>query len=212
MKHARHLRQPGEFARNLLVLGVETHPREVSDIGAAMSASLVLLGERLGLYKTLARGGPMTPADLARRTGTSAVARERAMDAGLSDNIRFEVGQAQDYPGTYDFVTTFDCLHDMSDPLGAVRHTRQTLAPDGSWMIVEPMAADDVAHNLNPIGRVFYAASTMFCVPSSLHGHGPALGAQAGEKKIREVVTHGGFSQVHRAAQTPFNLMLEARP
>lgn len=341
----------------------EAIEKMVADIGAAMSASLVLIGDRLGLYKALAKGGPMNPADLARQTGTSeryirewlnnqaaggyvtfdaethlyamspvqaclladessayfmpgafdiiaatvrdstrirdcfktgegmawgehdkalffgterffganyagnlvaswipslhgveaqlkkgievadvgcghgastifmakaypkshfvgydshepsiTIARERAKAAGLSDNIRFEVGRAEEYPGTYDFVTSLDCLHDMADPLGAVKHTKQMLKPDGTWMIVEPMAADDVAHNLNPIGRVFYAASTMFCVPSSLEGHGPALGAQAGEKKIREIVTQGGFSKVQRTAQTPFNLVIEARP
>jgi 2-polyprenyl-3-methyl-5-hydroxy-6-metoxy-1,4-benzoquinol methylase len=335
----------------------------VADIGAAMSASLVLIGDRLGLYKALAEGGPMNPADLARRTGTSEryvrewlnnqaaggyvtfdgtthtyfmtaeqaylladessayfmpgafeiiaatvrdstrirdcfrtgegmawgahdkalffgterffganyaanlvtswipslhgmeaklktgidvadvgcghgvstilmakaypksrfvgydnhepsirVANQKAEVAGLSDNVRFEVGRAQDFPGTYDFVTTFDCLHDMADPIGAAKHTRERLNQGGAWMVVEPMAGDDVAQNLNPIGRVFYAASTMFCVPSSLEGQGPALGAQAGEKKIREVISQGGFSEIHRTAHTPFNLILEARP
>lgn len=139
------------------------------------------------------------------------VARTRAKAAGVEDRVRFEVGKAEEFPGTYDFVTSFDCLHDMADPLGAARHTRQTLRPGGTWMIVEPNAGDDVADNLNPVGRVYYAASTMICVPCSLAGRGPALGAQAGERKLREVLTQGGFTQVRRAAETPFNMVLEAR-
>jgi 2-polyprenyl-3-methyl-5-hydroxy-6-metoxy-1,4-benzoquinol methylase len=140
------------------------------------------------------------------------VARQRARAAGVEDRVAFQVGSAQDYPGTYNFVTSFDCLHDMADPLGAAKHTLQTLRPDGTWMIVEPNANDDVAGNLNPVGRVFYAASTMICVPCSLAGNGPALGAQAGEAKIREVVTEGGFTHFRRATETPFNMVLEARP
>ncbi len=139
------------------------------------------------------------------------IARERAQAAGVADRVRFEVGKADEFPGTYDFVTSFDCLHDMADPLGAVRHTKKALSDGGTWMIVEPQAGDDLADNLNPVGRVYYAASTMVCVPCSLAGNGPALGAQAGEKKIREVVTQGGFKQVRRAAETPFNMVLEAR-
>jgi 2-polyprenyl-3-methyl-5-hydroxy-6-metoxy-1,4-benzoquinol methylase len=140
------------------------------------------------------------------------VARMKAKSAGVESRARFEVAKAEEYPGTYDFVTSFDCLHDMSDPLGAARHTRETLRDDGTWMIVEPRAGDNVAENLNPVGRVYYAASTMVCVPCSLAGKGPALGAQAGESKIRDVVTRGGFQSFRRAAETPFNMVLEARP
>lgn len=140
-------------------------------------------------------------------------ARKRAEAAGLADRVRFEVARSTDYPGTgYDLVTHFDCLHDMGDPVGAARHVRETLAPDGTWMIIEPFAGDKVEDNLNPIGRVFYAASTMICVPASLAHHGPALGAQAGEARLRKVVTEGGFTRFRRATQTPFNLVLEARP
>ena len=139
------------------------------------------------------------------------VARDRAKAAGVEDRVKFKVAKAQDFHGTYDLVTSFDCLHDMADPLGAARHTRESLRPDGTWMIVEPRAGDDVSENLNAVGRVYYAASTMVCVPCSLAGEGPALGAQAGEKKIREVVEKGGFHRFRRAAETPFNMVLEAR-
>src|SRR5262249_1328420 len=110
------------------------------------------------------------------------VARQRAQKAGLSGPLRFEVASSTDYPGKeYALVANFDCLHDMGDPLGAARHVRETLATDGTWMIVEPFAGDRVEDNLNPVGRLFYGASTMVCVPASLAHHGPALGAQAGE-------------------------------
>lgn len=139
-------------------------------------------------------------------------ARQRAKAAGTK-NITFKVAKSTDYPGKgYDFVAHFDCLHDMGDPIGAARHVRETLAKDGTWMIIEPFANDKVEDNLNPIGRVFYAASTMICVPASLAYKGPALGAQAGEARLREVVTKGGFTRFRRATQTPFNLVLEARP
>lgn len=139
------------------------------------------------------------------------IARERAKAAGVGDRVRFEVGKADEFPGSYDFVTSFDCLHDMADPLGAVKHTKKALKGAGTWMIVEPQAGDTLAENLNPVGRVYYAASTMICVPCSLAGNGPALGAQAGEKKLREVVSEGGFTHIRRAAETPFNMVLEAR-
>lgn len=139
-------------------------------------------------------------------------ARRRADGAGLANRVKFEVARSTDYPGTaYDLVAHFDCLHDMGDPIGAAQHVRQTLAPDGTWMIVEPFAGDRVEENLNPVGRVFYAASTMICVPASLSEHGPALGAQAGEARLREVVSAGGFTRFRRATQSPFNLVLEAR-
>jgi SAM-dependent methyltransferase len=141
-------------------------------------------------------------------------ARRHAKAHGAPDNVRFEVSPAKTYPGTgYDLVTFFDCLHDMGDPAGAARHVHQSLRPDGRWMIVEPFAHDSLEDNLNPVGRLYYAASTLVCVPASLDQEvGTALGAQAGEKRLREVVTSGGFSRFRRATETPFNLILEARP
>jgi 2-polyprenyl-3-methyl-5-hydroxy-6-metoxy-1,4-benzoquinol methylase len=141
-------------------------------------------------------------------------AKQRATDARVAERIRFEVASAKNYPGTdYDFVTFFDCLHDMGDPVGASAHVRSTLKKDGTWMIVEPFAGDKLEDNLNPIGRAFYGASTLLCTPASLSQEvGLALGAQAGEKRLREVVTSGGFSHFRRATQTPFNLIFEARP
>ncbi len=139
-------------------------------------------------------------------------ARRRAEEAGVADRVRFEVARSTDYPGEgFDFVAHFDCLHDMGDPVGAARHVHETLAPDGTWMIVEPYAGDRVEENLTPLGRAFYAASTMVCVPASLAHNGPALGAQAGEARLREIVHGAGFTRFRRATQTPFNLILEAR-
>ena len=127
--------------------------------------------------------------------------------------MTFEVAPAAAYPGGgYDLVTSFDCLHDMGDPVGAARHVLGTLAPDGVWMIVEPFAGDRVEDNLNPVGRLFYSASTLICTPASLSQEvGLALGAQAGEARLRSVVTEGGFTRFRRATETPFNLVLEAR-
>jgi hypothetical protein len=124
------------------------------------------------------------------------------------------VAKAKGYPGNdYDFVAFFDCLHDMGDPVGAAAHVLSTMKSDGSWMIVEPFANDKVEENLNPIGRVFYSASTLLCTPASRSQEvGLGLGAQAGEARIRDVVTQGGFTRFRRAAQTPFNLVFEARP
>ena len=140
-------------------------------------------------------------------------ARELAVEAGI-DNVTFEVGLAKTYPGEgYDLVAFFDCLHDMGDPAGAAAHVRQTLHSDGTWLIVEPFAHDELKDNLTPVGRVYYAFSTTVCTPSSLSQEvGLALGAQAGEKRLREVVTSGGFTRFRRATETPFNLILEARP
>ncbi len=141
-------------------------------------------------------------------------AQEQAQKAGLSDHLKFEVAPAKNYPGTnYDLVTFFDCLHDMGDPVGAARHVRQSLAADGTWMIVEPFANDDLTANLNPVGRIYYSASAVICVPASLSQEvGLGLGAQAGEARIRDVVTQGGFTRFRRATETPFNLVFEARP
>ena len=127
--------------------------------------------------------------------------------------MTFAAAKVTDYLGKdYDFVAHFDCLHDMGDPVGAAKHVKKTLAQDGTWMIVEPFANDHVEENLNPVGRVFYAASTMICVPASLAYNGQALGAQAGEARLRDVVVKGRLTRFRRATQTPFNLVLEARP
>jgi SAM-dependent methyltransferase len=141
-------------------------------------------------------------------------ARHAAEEAGLSDRVKFEVARAQDSPGAdYDFVAVFDCLHDMGDPVGAAAHVRKSLKADGTWMIVEPFANDKLEDNLNPVGRVFYSASTFICTPASRSQEvGACLGAQAGEARLREVVTSGGFTRFRRATETPFNLVLEAKP
>jgi ubiquinone/menaquinone biosynthesis C-methylase UbiE len=141
-------------------------------------------------------------------------ARQAAAEAGVGERVSFAVAPAKTYPGkSYDLVCFFDCLHDMGDPTGAAAHVKETLAPDGTWMIVEPFAHDRLDANLNPIGAIYYAASTMICTPASLSQEvGLALGAQAGEARLRSVVRDGGFTRFRRAAETPFNLVLEARP
>lgn len=140
-------------------------------------------------------------------------ARSRAQDAGVN-NISFEVATAKDFEGRdYDFITFFDCLHDMGDPVGACAHVKSALKPNGTCMVVEPFANGSLAENLNPVGRAFYAFSTMLCVPCSLNQEvGLALGAQAGEEKLKEAITAGGFSRFKKATETPFNLILEAKP
>jgi len=141
-------------------------------------------------------------------------ARESAKRAGVAGRVKFEVSSAKQFPGTnYDFVAVFDCLHDMGDPIGAAAHVRQSLAKDGTWMIVEPFANDQLKDNLNPVGRVYYSFSTLLCTPCSRSQEvGLCLGAQAGEGRIREVVTTAGFSRFRRATETPFNIVYEARP
>jgi|SRR5271165_3765556 len=141
-------------------------------------------------------------------------ARTAAEQAGLGDRVSFEVSTAKKYPGSdFDLVAMFDCLHDMGDPVGASAHVLETLNDDGTWMIVEPFAGDRLEQNLNPVGRVFYGASTLVCTPASRDQEvGLALGAQAGEARLRDVVTAGGFSRFRRAAETPFNIVLEAKP
>ncbi|MCW3062898.1 MAG: SAM-dependent methyltransferase [Solirubrobacterales bacterium] len=141
-------------------------------------------------------------------------ARSSAREAGVEDRASFEVAAAKDFPGEgYDLVAMFDCLHDMGDPVGASRHVLGSLKPDGTWLIVEPYANDRLEDNLNPVGRVFYSASTMICTPASRDQEvGLALGAQAGEARLRDVVAEGGFTRFRRATETPFNLVLEARP
>jgi 2-polyprenyl-3-methyl-5-hydroxy-6-metoxy-1,4-benzoquinol methylase len=177
----------------------------VADVGCGLGASTILM----------AKSYPKSEfAGFDYHDKSIETAKQRAKDAGVGDRIRFEVAKAKDYPGKdYDFVTFFDCLHDMGDPAGASTHVRSTLKKDGTWMIVEPFAGDKLEDNLNPIGRAFYGASTLLCTPASLSQEvGLALGAQAGEKRLCEVVTSGGFSQFRRATQTPFNLIFEARP
>jgi SAM-dependent methyltransferase len=141
-------------------------------------------------------------------------ARESARRAGVADRVTFEVAKAKQFPGRdYDFVAVFDCLHDMGDPIGAAAHVRQSLAKDGTWMIVEPFANDHLKDNLNPVGRVYYSFSTLLCTPCSRSQEvGLCLGAQAGEARIREVVTSAGFNHFRRATETPFNIVYEARP
>jgi len=141
-------------------------------------------------------------------------AHQAAKEAGVDDRITFATDAAKEYPGHgYDLVCVFDCLHDMGDPVGASRHVLETLDSDGTWMIVEPFANDNLEDNLNPVGRVFYGASTVICTPASLSQEvGLALGAQAGEARLSNVLKEGGFTRVRRATETPFNLVLEARP
>jgi len=141
-------------------------------------------------------------------------ARRAADKAGVGDRVSFEATAAKDYPGTgYDLVTFFDCLHDMGDPVGAAAHIRRSLAADGTWLIVEPFAGDTAAENLNPVGRVYYSFSNFLCVPNAKsQAGGHALGAQAGEAALREVALAAGFTRFRRAAETPFNIVLEARP
>ena len=139
-------------------------------------------------------------------------ARAAAVSAGVADRVRFEVAAAKSFPGKFDLITFFDCLHDMGDPVGAARHVRESLADDGTWMIVEPFAHDRLEQNLNPIGRIFYSASTVICTPASRSQEiGLALGAQAGQARIGEVVREAGFTRFRLASETPFNLVLEAR-
>jgi SAM-dependent methyltransferase len=178
---------------------------KVADVGCGHGASTILLARTYPNCELVGFDYHAASIETARR---------RARDAGVADRVRFEVASAQDFPGKgYDLVACFDCLHDMADPTGAARHIRGALAKDGTWLLVEPFANDRVEENLNPVGRVFYGASTVFCVPCSLAGHGPALGAQAGEARLREIVVEGGgFSRFRRATETPFNLVLEARP
>ena len=177
----------------------------VADVGCGHGASTILMAQRFP-------NSVFVGSDY--HAGSIETARRRAQEAGVADRARFEVAPAASYPGTeYDLVTMFDCLHDMGDPVGAARHVLGTLKPDGTWMIVEPMAADRVEGNLNPVGRTYYAFSTLLCTPASLSQDlGLALGAQAGEARIADVVGTGGFSRFRRATETPFNIVYEARP
>jgi hypothetical protein len=250
----------------------------VQDLGAALSVATVRIGDKLGLYKAMADGSPVTPGMLAERTGTDErYVREWLSSQAASGYVTYDpaserfalppeqaLALAQDnspvfIPGAFqlvaalikdepriseafhsgdgvgwhehdrdvfggterffrpgyiaNLVAVFDCLHDMGDPVGAARHVLNSLAKDGTWLIVEPFANDRLEDNLNPVGRVFYSASTMVCTPASRDQEvGLALGAQAGEARLRAVVTEGGFTRFRRATDTPFNLVLEARP
>ena len=188
--------------------GVEQKLRDgatVADIGCGHGASTMLLAE------TYPRS-TITGYDYHDRSIEQA--RKRAADTGLAPRARFEVAAAADYPGTgYDLVAIFDALHDMPDPLAAARHIRESLKPDGTFLLVEPFANDRVEDNINPVGRLYYTASTVICVPHSMTEEPrTALGAQAGEARLTELLTDAGFSRVRRAAETPFNLVYEVRP
>ena len=176
----------------------------VADIGCGLGTSTILMAQ--AYPKSTFVGFDYHPESIQ-------LAREAARSAGVSDRVKFEIGKAKDYPGKdYDFVAFFDCLHDMGDPQGAARHVLETLNPQGTWMIVEPFANDKLEDNLNPIGRIFYSASTMLCTPASLSQEvGLGLGAQAGEARLTGVLKAAGFTRVRRAAETPFNIILEAR-
>jgi 2-polyprenyl-3-methyl-5-hydroxy-6-metoxy-1,4-benzoquinol methylase len=177
----------------------------VADVGCGHGASTILM----------ARAYPSsTFVGSDYHEGSIETARHRAEEAGVGDRVRFEtVAAGSSHDEGYDLVTMFDCLHDMGDPVGAARQVHRMLAPDGTWMIVEPMAGDRVEDNLNPVGRAYYGFSTFLCTPASLSQDvGLALGAQAGEARIGDVVVGGGFTRFKRAAETPFNLVFEARP
>jgi SAM-dependent methyltransferase len=177
----------------------------VADVGCGHGASTVLMAQAFANSRFVGFDYHLPSIERAR---------EAAEAAGVAERCSFEVASAKEYPGRdYALVTFFDCLHDMGDPVGAARHVRETLAADGTWMIVEPFAHDHLHENLNPVGRIYYAASTMICTPASLSQEvGLGLGAQAGEARLKEVVSQGGFGKFRRATETPFNLVLEARP
>jgi ubiquinone/menaquinone biosynthesis C-methylase UbiE len=203
--------RPG-YAANLVTSwlpaldGVEDKLRagaRVADIGCGLGASTTLM----------ARAYPessFTGSDYHEESIIQA--RKRA--SGLNGQVKFEVASAQTFNGgPYDLVTSFDCLHDMGDPIGAARHIREMLAPDGTWMVVEPYAGSSVSDNLNPVGRVYYSFSTFLCVPNALSQDGGySLGAQAGEESIRRLAGDAGFTGFRRAAETPFNIVYEVRP
>jgi len=178
---------------------------KVADVGCGHGASTILMSQAFPKSRFVG---------FDYHQGSIDSARQKAEEAGVSDRVSFEVAKAKDYQGKdYDFVTFFDCLHDMGDPVGAAAHVHSTLKSDGSWMIVEPFANDKLEDNLNLIGRIFYAVSTIVCTPASRSQEvGLGLGAQAGEARIREVATSGGFTRFRRATETPFNLVFEARP
>ncbi|GAB2672245.1 class I SAM-dependent methyltransferase [Kribbella swartbergensis] len=177
----------------------------VADIGCGHGASTILMAQAFPRSEFVGSDYHQESIE---------TAQQRAAEAGLDDRIRFEVAPATGYSGLgFDLVTTFDALHDMGDPVGAARHVRESLAPNGTWMLVEPMAGDRVEDNLNPVGRAYYGFSTLLCTPASLSQPvGLALGTQAGPARIRDVTTAAGFTRFRTVAQTPFNLVFEVRP
>ncbi|MBV9440405.1 MAG: methyltransferase domain-containing protein [Candidatus Eremiobacteraeota bacterium] len=188
--------------------GVEAKLRaggRVADVGCGLGTSTIVMAKAFP---------KATFIGFDYHDGSIAAARKAAEREGLGDRVRFEVATAKAYPGgNYDFVACFDCIHDMGDPVGAARHVRETLAPDGTFMMVEPYANDRLEENLNPVGRVYYAASTILCTPSSRAQEvGLGLGAQAGEARLRAVFEEAGFTRFRRATETPFNIVYEARP
>jgi SAM-dependent methyltransferase len=188
--------------------GVEVKLRagaKVADVGCGHGASTVIMANAFPNSSFVGFDYHDASIEAARRAADS---------AGLGARVRFDVAPAQDFPGTnYDFVAFFDCLHDMGDPVGAAEHVRSTLAPDGTWMIVEPYANDRLEDNLNPVGKIYYNASTLICTPASrAQDVGLALGAQAGEDRTGNVVTEAGFTSFRRVAETPVNIVYEARP
>ena len=188
--------------------GVEDKLRagaRVADIGCGHGSSTVLMASAFP-------NSTFVGSDY--HAGSVEQARKRADDAGVGDRVTFEVASAQTFGGgPYDLVTTFDAVHDMGDPLGAARHVLQSLAPDGTWLVIEPYAGDTVADNLNPVGRVYYSFSMFLCVPNAMSQPGGySLGAQAGEPAIRRLATDAGFTRFRRVAETPFNIAYEVRP
>jgi len=177
----------------------------VADIGCGLGASTILLAQEYPASR-------FTGSDY--HDQSIELARKRGADAGVADRAKFEVATAATFSGSgYDLAATFDCLHDMGDPLAAAAHVRQALKPDGTWLVVEPFAADEPAGNMNPVGRVYYNFSTLLCVPNAMSQPGGySLGAQAGESAIRRLVTQAGFTRFRRAAETPFNIVYEVRP
>ncbi len=177
----------------------------VADVGCGHGASTILMAQ--AFPRSTFVGSDYHESSIS-------TARQRAQDAGVADRISFEVAPAESFAGSgYDLVTVFDCLHDMGDPVGVARHVRETVADDGTWMVVEPAAGDHVEDNLNPVGRAYYGFSTLLCTPSSLaQDVGLALGTQAGPRRINDVTTTAGFTSFRVAAQTPFNNVLEIRP
>jgi SAM-dependent methyltransferase len=177
----------------------------IADLGCGHGASTVLLAEAYP-------NATVTGFDY--HQASIDIARKRAAEAGVADRVRFEVASAQDFPGDdYDLLCIFDALHDMGDPLTAARHIRQALDGDGTWLLVEPMAGESLEDNANPVGRIFYAASTFICTPAAqAQSGGYALGAQVPEAVIAELVSDAGFSRFRRATETPFNRVFEVRP
>jgi SAM-dependent methyltransferase len=203
--------RPG-YAANLISSWLPTLPgvveklergAQVADVGCGRGASTLLMAK--AYPKSTFAGFDYHQPSIDN-------AREHARESGLK-NIRFERSMSKEFPGTYDLVAFFDCLHDMGDPVGAAAHVLKSLKHEGVWMVVEPFAGDRTEDNMNPVGRMFYSASTMICVPASLSQEvGLALGTQAGEARLIDVIKKGGFTRVRTAISTPFNRVLDARP